>query len=163
MGDKARRVVFADVSGGRNGVDPPTALVENECVDAVNVEFWHAPMGRKRNGISTATTSFGSGGPFTGKISSLFRHVPGTDEGAAEQWAVDDALVMGRRAGGSSFVAPTLKDALTGNGWDVDWATLGGKLFIAYPSSSGFAAPAAPTAAADDEWAGSTSDPPPSS
>lgn len=147
MADRARRIVLNDVSGGRNGVDPPTSLAPNTCVDAVNVEFWHAPMGRKRRGLSSAVTTFSSGGPFTGKISSLFRHVPGTNETAAEQWAVDDALVIGRRAGSASFIAPTLKDSITGNGWDVDFATLGGKLFIAYPASSGFSTPGAPTVA----------------
>lgn len=139
--------MIGDCRGGRNGVDPPLALGDRECVDAVNVEWYHTTLGRKRKGISAASTTFSSGGPFTGKVSSLFRHVPGTDEGAAEQWAVDDALVMGRRAGSSSFVAPTLKDSISGNGWDVDFATLNGKLFVAYPSSSGFTAPSAPTVA----------------
>ena len=123
------------------------ALRETECVDAVNVEWFQSTLGRKRHGLSASSTLFASGGPFTGKVSSLFRHVPGTNEGAAEQWAVDDALVMGRRAASASFVAPTFKDALSGNGWDVDWATLAGKLFIAYSPASAFTTPGAPTVA----------------
>lgn len=138
---------MADLSGGRNGIDPPTEIKSNECVDAVNVEWWHAPLGRKRNGMASATTTFGSGGPFTGKLSSMYRHVPGTDETAAEQWIVDDAGVVGRRASSTSFVAPTLKDSIAGNGWDVDFASINGKCFLAYQSSSGFSAPSAPTVA----------------
>ena len=149
MADKYKRLVIGDARGGRNGVDPPLTLRENEVVDAVNVEYFHSSLGRKRQGILGAQAGFSSGGPFTGKLSSLFRHVPSTDETVAEQWAVDDALVFGRKSPASNtfFQAPTLKDAAAGNGWDVDWATLNGKLFIAYRSGSGFTAPGAPTVA----------------
>ena len=146
MADRYRRTTIGDLRGGRNGVDPPLAIKENQCVDAVNVEWFQTTLGRKRNGMSAAAVTFSSGGPFTGKISSIFRHVPGTDETAAEQWMVDSALVTGRRAGAATLTAPTYKDALSGNGWDVDWATLNGKLFIAYPAGSSFSTPAAPVA-----------------
>jgi len=147
MAHRFRPATIGDVRGGRNGVDPPLALREDECVDAVNVEWFQSTLGRKRRGMTAASVAFSSGGPFTGKISSVHRHVPGTDEGEAEQWAVDDALVIGRRAAATTFSAPTLKDSLTGNGWDVDFATLGGKCFVAYPGTTGFSTPAAPTVA----------------
>lgn len=147
MADRSTRLVIDDLRGGRNGIDPPTSLKETQCVDAVNVEWYQTRLGRKRKGLTRAGTSFGSGGPFTDVISSVFRHVPGTDDSAAEQWAVDADAVIGRRAASTSFVAPTLKDAISSNGWDVDWATLNGKLFIAYAAGSGFTAPSAPTVA----------------
>jgi hypothetical protein len=135
MADRETRAVVADLSGGRNAIDPPLSprFGKNQCVDAVNVDYYRATMGRKRNGLSTSGMTFSSGGPFTGKISALARHVPGTDETAAEQWAVDDAAtpVVGRRAGATTFAAPTLKDALTGHGWDTSFASLNGQLFIA--------------------------------
>mgnify|MGYP001564871087 CR=1 FL=1 len=80
MADRYKRTTIGDLRGGRNGVDPPLAIKENQCVDAVNVEWFQTTLGRKRNGMSSAGVTFSSGGPFTGKISSIFRHVPGTDE-----------------------------------------------------------------------------------
>ena len=147
MADRYQRATISDLRGGRNGVDPPFAIGSTECVDAVNVEWFQTTVGRKRNGVSASSVLFSTGGPFTGKVSSLHRHVPGTDESLAEQWAVDDALVVGRRAASTSFAAPTLKDSISGNGWDVDWASLNGKLFLAYAASSGFSTPGAPTVA----------------
>src|SRR5690349_433049 len=108
VSDLETRYAINDCTGGRNGVDPPWAIAPNECADAVNVDWYHAKVARKRNGASTASTTFSSGGPFTGTISSLFRHVPGTDETAAELWAIDDAStpVVGRMAGAATFSAP---------------------------------------------------------
>ena len=161
MADGWKRIVIGDLRGGRNGYDPPLAIRENECADAVNVDWYQSTLAHRRNGSSASTMTFSAGGPFTGKISSLYRHVPGTAPTAAEQWAVDSALVVGRKAGATTFAAPTLKDALTGNGWDVDFASIQGKMPMAYASGqtrlhlwdgstvlrAGLAATAAPTAA----------------
>ena len=136
--DRKSRYVVADTTGGRNGIDPPTSpkFAANQVEDAVNVDWWQTPFARKRNGSSASGVSFASGGPFTGKISTLIRHVPGTDPTAAEEWAFDDAAtpVVGRKAAATTFTAPTLEDALTGNGWDVSGASIDGKLFLAYKS-----------------------------
>lgn len=165
MSDKHARLVIADLSGGRNAIDPPTSprFQDNECLDAVNVDFYRSTLGNKRNGISASSTTFSAGGPFTGKLSRMFRHVPSSDDTLAELWAVDDAAtpVVGRKAGGTTFSAPTLKDAITGNAWDVSFASLNGQLFMAYKSAqsrlhvwdgstvrrSGLPAPAAPVVA----------------
>lgn len=159
--DKSQHLIVDDLRGGRNGTDAPPKLQPTQCVDAVDVDWYQATFARKRNGSSADTMTFSSGGPFTGKISTLIRHVPTTDATAAELWGVDDALVVGRKAASTQYAAPTLKDALTGNGWDVSGATLNGKLFLAYQSAQarlhvwdgstvrrvGFSTPAAPTAA----------------
>lgn len=165
MSDKKARYVVADVSRGRNSVDPPLSpdFGERQCIDAVNVDFYRSTLGNKRNGMTTSGVSFSSGGPFTGKPSSMYRHVPGTDSTLAEQWVVDDAAtpIVGRKAAATTFTAPTLKDAITGNAWDVSWASLDGKLFVACKTAvarlhvwdtstvrrAGMATPAAPTVA----------------
>jgi len=139
MADAAQRLVVSDLRGGRNGADAPTTLKDTQCLDAVNVDWYQATFARKRNGSTALSMTFGSGGPFTGKLSTLVRHVPTTDPTAAELWGVDDAgtPVVGRLTGGTTWSAPTLKDALTGNGWDVSAATINGKLFLAYKSAVG--------------------------
>src|ERR1700752_2901477 len=85
--------VIADVSGGRNFVDPFTSPLfrENQCLEALNVEWYRTSFARKRNGSSSQSVAFSAGGPFTGKLSTLIRHVPSASETAAELWAIDDA------------------------------------------------------------------------
>lgn len=158
--DKKTRHIIDDVRGGRNGYDPPWAVKDTECVDAVNVDFYKSRLGNKRSGMLQPTTT---GTTRTGTTSSLFRHVPSTDETLAELWAVDDTAtpIIERLAGGTVWSVPTLKDAPTGNGWDFTAASINGKLILAYKSAQGrlhgwdgatvrrlgLAAPAAPAVA----------------
>ena len=97
-------MVIGDLRKGRNGQDPPFSLHEQECIEALNVDWWNATLARKRGGADALSLTFSAGGPFTGNISFLGRHVPGTDEGAAELWAIDDAAtpVVGRLAGATT-------------------------------------------------------------
>lgn len=134
MADKDARLRIADVRGGRNGTDPALALADWHVADAVNVDFFGSTGPRRRNG--TAALSM-TGSTMTGVVSSLFRHVPTTDETLAEMWAVDDAAtpIINRLAGGATWAAPTLKDAPAGNGWDFTAASLNGKLFLAFKSA----------------------------
>ncbi len=139
MADRKTRVAIASVASGINAYDPPWAIKDDECVDALNVDFYKAPLGRKRGGMATVSLTFSSGGPFTGTVSALFRHVPGTSDAAAELWGIDDAAtpVWGRMAGAATFAAPSVLDAITGNAWDVTAVTINGKLFLAYLSAAG--------------------------
>lgn len=157
------RLVIEDLSKGRNGYDPPWAIKDTECVDAVNVDWYQSRFAHKRLGSLAIATTFSAGGPFTGNISFLFRHVPGTNDTLAELWAVDDAAtpVVGRMAGATTFAAPTLKDAITSTAWTISGASINGKLALAYGSAVarmhgwdgstvrrfGLAATVAPTAA----------------
>ncbi len=130
----AGRLTIHDLRRGRNNVSPPQSLGETQCVEALNVDWWQATFGRKRGGVlAVALTS----SPFTGTISSMARHVPTTNEALAELWATDDAATphIGRLTGGTVWATPTLTDVPTGNGWDVTYASLNGKLFIAYQSA----------------------------
>ncbi len=160
MSTSDKRLVIDDLRGGRNGFDPPWALQNNQCVDAVNVDFYGTRFAHKRLGMTAASTT---GVTCTGVISSLFRHVPGILQSAAELWMVDDSAtpIVNRLAGGTSFAAPTLLDAPTGNGYDFTGASINGKFFCAYKSGTarhhcwdgstvrrtGLAATGAPTAA----------------
>jgi hypothetical protein len=158
--DRKIRLSIADLSGGRNGFDPAWAIQDTESADAVNVDFYRTKFGNKRGGMAVMATT---GATTTGIISSLFRHVPGTDDTAAEFWDVDDSAtpIINRLAAGTTWTAPTLKDAPTGNGWDFTFASINGKLAMAYKSAqdrlhvwdgstvrrAGLATPVAPTAA----------------
>lgn len=153
-------LLVTDLRRGRNGLNPPHALSENECRDAVNVDFYQTMLGRKRGGSASLSMT---GSIFTGKVSSLGRHVPTSDGTLAELWATDDAAtpIVNRLAGGTTWAAPTLKDNPTGKGWDFDYASSTGKFFIAYQSGvdrlhcwdgstvrrTGLASPAAPSVA----------------
>ena len=160
MSDKKRRHVIANVRRGINGYLPSWAIGENELQDAVNVDFYKSTLGNKRGGMTAIATT---GMTMTGVVSSLFRHVPSTDETLAELWAVDDSgtPIINRMAGTTAFAAPTLKDNPTGNGWDFTAASINGMLGLAYKSAQGrmhfwdaatvrrggLATPAAPTTA----------------
>lgn len=159
MADSKGRLVLKDISGGRNGYDPPWDISANECVEAVNVDCYGTRFARKVGGA--ANQSGLSGATTAGVYSSLGRHVPGTNPTAAELWATDDSgtPVINRLAGGTAWSAPTIKDAPTGNGWDFSYATINGKFFMGYQSAqprmhlwdastvrrAGLAAPAVPT------------------
>lgn len=134
MSDRKSRPIIADIRGGLNAYDPEWAIADRECVDAVNVDWYKGRLGNKRGGLLSPTTTNVTR---TGTTSSLFRHVPTTDETLAELWAVDDAgtPIIERLTGGTAWSAPTLKDAPTGNGWDVSFASINGKLFLAYKSA----------------------------
>jgi hypothetical protein len=159
MSDRAARLAITNITGGRNGYDAPWAIQDTQCVDAVNVDFYKSRCGNKRGGMADPSLTSG----FSGTVSSLFRHVPSTDESAAELWGVDDSgtPAVKRLAAGTAWSAPTLKDSPTGNGWDFTAASINGLLVLAYKSGQnrlhawdgstvrrmGLATPAAPTAA----------------
>ena len=160
MSDSNARLVIDDLSGGRNGFLPPWAIKNTECVDNPNVDYYRTRLGHKRGGMAAVSMTSAGG---TGIVSALIRHVPTTDQTAAELWKADDAgtPIIDRLAGGVVWATPTLKDAPTGNGWDVIGVSINGKLGLAYQSGqdrfhywdgstvrrAGLAAPAAPTAA----------------
>ncbi len=120
---------------GRNGADPPLALPDDQAVEMLNVDRWDGLIGRKRGGTSSVTDTGGTA--FSSGMQSLFRHVPGADETAAEFWGIDGAgtPIVKRMTGGSSFANVTLDDAISTRPQDVVAASLNGKLFLAYDST----------------------------
>lgn len=113
---------------GRNGWDAPQDIPADMAAEAVNVHFWEGGIAAKRGGA----TSVGTLTALTGPIRSLTSWVPGQNQAARELIAVDNGspVVIGRMAGGSTFAALTLKDAIS-NPEQVTFASLNGKLFIA--------------------------------
>ena len=127
--------VIEDLRKGRNGYDPSWAIEDDQCADAINVDFYKSRCGNKRGGmLAIGTTAI----TCTGVISSMYRHVPGANETAAEMHVVDDSAtpIANRLAGGTSFAAMTFKDAPTGNGWDFRFASINGKCGYAYKSAT---------------------------
>lgn len=131
----AGRLVIADLTGGRNGVDPAWAIRDNETADSVNTDLYRTRWSHKRGGGSTLSLTFSAGGPFSGTIYALIRHVPASNQALAELWAVDSSGTFGRLAGGATWSATTLKDALSGAAFDVDGASINGKLMLAYQTA----------------------------
>lgn len=120
---------------GRNGADPPISLPDTQAVEMLNVDRYDGLLARKRGG-STAVTDTG-GTAFSSGLQTVIRHVPGSDETAAEFWGIDGAAtpIAKRMTGGTSFANVTVDDAIATRPQDVIGATLNGKLFLAYDSS----------------------------
>src|SRR6185312_15478579 len=93
-----KMVTIGDLRGGRNGADPPLSLPDNQCVEALNVDHFDGLLGRKRGGTTAVTDTGGTA--FSSGMQSLFRHIPGNDETAAELWGIDGAPIAKRMTGG---------------------------------------------------------------
>ncbi len=138
MPNNPARLDITDQRGGRNGRDWPFKLNTNELTEAINVDFAGSMVGRKRRGMSNP----GWSGPMVSDgdiIVRMFRHVPGTDETAAELWAMGVTVPnIYRVAGGTVSTKPTLKDNPTnipGVMSSITAASLNGKLFLTYLSA----------------------------
>ena len=147
---------------GRNGADSPLMLADDQCVDAVNVDFAEGGLMRRRGGSAAIGVTFASGGPFAANIPSLIRHVPDADLTAMELWAADSSNQIARLAGGTTWTEPTLAVSPSGTAYNnVIGVSLAGKLWLYYASAEnrafvwdgstvrrrGLALPAAPTVA----------------
>lgn len=66
-------LVISDLRGGRNGFDAPLSLPENQCVEALNVDFHEGMLGHKRHGSSAFSDMTATAGTPRGYLSSLFR------------------------------------------------------------------------------------------
>jgi len=156
---KRQREVFTGLRGRDGSTADAIEIPAHKALECLNVDFYRAALGRKRGGASAFSLS-GSG--LSGVISAGCRHVPGADLTAAELWLIDSAGTVARYAAGA-WSNPTLKDAITGNAWDVQMVSFNGKLFFCYKSAvdrlhvwdpttgdirrTGLATPAAPSVA----------------
>lgn len=126
-------LVIADLTGGRNGFDSSINIPDDQCVEALNIDFSDGGMGGKRNGATALSLTFSSGGPFANALDSLVRHVPADNETAAEFWAFDATapVNVGRLAASTQWVTPTTKDTFTNGGVNaITGASIGGLFFI---------------------------------
>jgi hypothetical protein len=151
---------------GRNGFDPPLLIPDDQAREMLNLDLYDGQLGRKRHGFTQDVVSFSSGGPFTGQIVSLIRHVPGANESAMELFAIGNEAtpIIGRKAASTQYVAVTTKDAIATRPQDVMGVSFNGKLLLAGYDTTvnraqcwdgstirrmGLATPAAPTGADD--------------
>jgi hypothetical protein len=135
MASASKTLVVSSLRGGRNGYDPPTEIPADQCREAMNVDWWQGGVANKRGGSTALSMTFSSGGPFTGNIGSLIRHVPAGEESAAELWAFDSAGVNGRLAGATTWTAPTFVDAVVFSR-GIQGTSMGGFLHLFYDSNS---------------------------
>lgn len=156
------RLVIDDLTGGRNSYDAPELIADNQCVDAVNVDWHRTKFAHKRGGGTDVSLS---GVSFAGPIWTLLKNIPSATATDAQLWAFDNTGIKGFLKNGTSWAAPTLKDAETstssGLGVDIEGATINSKFALAYQTAqtrmhiwdnstvrrSGLAATGAPTAA----------------
>jgi hypothetical protein len=117
---------------GRNGYEDPFVLRADEACEALNGDFYGAGLMRRRGGATTLSLAGGTA-PASG-VRFLCRHVPGSDQSAAEFWMVDGTGRVKRLAGGVAWVDITLDDAITGNYGEVNAVSFNGKLFLCYQS-----------------------------
>lgn len=167
--------ILTSLRGGLNNSDPAIAIPNDQCVAALNVEWITSMLGERRRGTSAITLPASLSGK--DRITWIHRHVPGTDETAAEFWAlgVTGTTTMQVARKTTTWADVTMSDTATLTGFSqYQWCavSLHGKLFIAFDSDVdrlhcvdagstvmrrvGHKAPAAPTGA-DDGGAGTFS------
>ena len=130
----ASRTVLLDIKdlrGGRNGVDSPLELQPDQCVEAINVDWYQGLLGRKRKGAELVLLT---GTTFQFRLSSLIRHIVST-ETDNELWAIDGVGYTGRLVNGTwawvgKLPASTTVCITVG-------ASFNDKLFLAYPNTDG--------------------------
>jgi hypothetical protein len=133
QGGAAKPFVISDLRGGRNGSDPPLSLPQNQCVEALNVDWSEGTLGHKRGGSDTVAITGGTA--FASGIQTLARHVPGNDETAAVMVGVDGTGLVKHLTGGTSWADATLSDAIATNYQHVVFVSLNGKNFAFYDST----------------------------
>lgn len=167
MAERSERdLIISSLRGGMNNADPSISLPDDQCVLAKNVEWVESMLGERRRG-SVAISVSGSDLSGRDRVTFLHRHLPTSDETAAELWALG---VTGTASSSlckktTSWSTITLSEAITLTGsyqYQVSAQTLHGKLFLAYKSAvdrlhvssngttvrkTGIGEPAAPTAA----------------
>ena len=117
-----------DLRGGRNGVDSPLELQPDQCVEAINVDWYEGLIGRKRRGAVIVATP---GLTPTDEFRVLIRHLPGISEADSELWAVVPPWDFARLAGGTWTQVPGYTDLLQAP--FVHGVSFNSKLFLAYP------------------------------
>src|SRR5438876_1821058 len=89
---------------GRDGSDSLFFIPDRQCREAYNIDWYRSSLGRKRGGA--ASIAIAGGTAFANGVQSLFRFVPGSDETAAEFWAIDGSSHWHRLAGSAVWADP---------------------------------------------------------
>lgn len=120
---------------GRWGSKMPFACPPDQCIEALNVDFFNSTLARRRNGASSISLTGGTAQ--TGVISAIFSWVPGADETAREMFSVDDAATprFKRLAAGTAWANVTVTDNVASRPVDMNAVQFNGKLFFFYDTT----------------------------
>lgn len=137
MASAPKDLSVTSLRGGMNNQDPAVSLAEDQCVLAMNVEFFQSTLGERRNGCET-TNITGSGITGHDAVVHLSAHLPSdTEIPDGELWAIsateDTSVTVSRRSGTtwSVITPPTDLDPTFPTILQVHSQSLHGKLFIA--------------------------------
>lgn len=146
-------LVIDSLRGGLNETDAPTALAQDACVTAENVEFHKSMLGEKRLGTANVTLT-GSAidlNSLLKSVSWMYRHLPSADESAAELWYLaipsdgSQAFGLARKTTVWSAITPfdnidvtrtATSDTPIGRAFRLHAASIHGKMFLAYRSTN---------------------------
>lgn len=117
---------------GRSGFDPPLTVKEGQCVEALNIDWFGSSCARKRGGSDALDITGGTA--FSSSIRAMSSFLPGDDQTLLELFAMDGAGLFKRLAGGTAWANVTLTDAVTSVTGGASFATVDGKLYVAYKS-----------------------------
>lgn len=120
---------------GRNGYDDPFMVSEDQCCEALNVDWYGAAVGRRRWGASAIGLTGGTA--FTNQIFFMGRNVPGYSQAAAEMFAADGAnpALLKRLTGGVAWADVTMPDSidsLIAANREMVGVPFNGKYFVCY-------------------------------
>jgi hypothetical protein len=130
--------LIKSLRGGLNNCDPAISLPDDQCLIANNVEWVRSTLGERRKGCTGVTLPASISGK--DRVTFLHRHLPTSDETAAELWALG---LTGTSSSQLSYKDTTwhdvtLNDAATLTGFSpYQWvaSSIHGKIFIAYDSA----------------------------
>lgn len=141
----ATNSIFAinSLRGGLNDSDAPTALENDACTVAENIEFVRSMLGERRAGCVPITLPTSITGDTTlDAVTWGFRHLPTSNESAAELWLLAQSILSTQnilvRRTQSAWGTISPLDAITSStnrGHKLSAASLHGKLFLAYKSA----------------------------
>jgi hypothetical protein len=130
-------LVISDLRGGRNGADAPLSLPDTQCVEAMNVDYYDATLGRKRNGAVTSVESLWPG--VTTPVGIIASMCHGTVGGDSAALYVDSTgivnFVSGYFPANASGDAVDVGDAVASNFTGVTAATFANRTYVCYDSS----------------------------
>lgn len=135
--------IIPSLRGGMDDTTPPHLLIDDQCTNATNVEFFFSSLGERRAGM-IAMDTYGCGAVENEQaVVHLAKHSPTIDEIDAELFAI-----------GVTYGLSTTVSRFAQGGWEdipqvdpidpdipyvfgIQSQTLHGKLFIAYQSADG--------------------------
>lgn len=130
--------ILNDLRGGMNNTDPDVALPEDQSVLSQNTELIASMLGERR--LGTTAISLPAGITARDRVTLLFRHLPTSDETAAELWVLGitgttTAVLVYKT---TSWNTVTISDTPTLTGFNqYRWqaVSIHGKIHFAYKSN----------------------------